>query len=214
MNVAEAISKIFSLEFYIKTPPEGNVCFAQNEEVRDDFRTFFTLTNLLNYIHGILASAEYPKLKNELLESKFQQITIPESEQLFWDLVREGEALRIENRAKAKDQKSISISFPISGKNRVTREVFELNEELENGEPGGVLSETEIDTGKLWINEKQYFDKVPKIAWEFQLETYSPVGEWLLEHKNQELKSGEIFEFQEILVNIAETAMLRNGREA
>ena len=206
MNIPEAISQKFNLEFYIKTPPEGNVCFAQNEEVRDDFRTFFTLTDLLNYIHGILGSAEYPKLKNELLETKLQKITIPKSEQMFWDLVHAGAELRNENRLKAKDQKSISISFPISGTNKVTREFFEGNEELETEK----LDKNKTATGKLWINEKQYFDKVPKIAWDFQLEAYFPAREWLLVHKAQELKPGEIMEFQEILLSIAETAILRN----
>ncbi|MDQ1350541.1 MAG: hypothetical protein QG657_843 [Acidobacteriota bacterium] len=30
------------------------------------------------------------------------------------------------------------------------------------------------DKGKVWINEQQYFDNVPQIAWEFFIGSYQP----------------------------------------
>ena len=38
-------------------------------------------------------------------------------------------------------------------------------------------------TGKVFINDTQYFDNVPKIAWDFFIGGYQPAQKWLKDRK-------------------------------
>tara|TARA_R110001599_G_scaffold184247_4_gene377744 strand:- start:261 stop:581 length:321 start_codon:yes stop_codon:yes gene_type:complete len=64
--------------------PDGssNVCFAESEELRPEFRNSYTSTDLVNYIHADLNNAEQPDL---------MKITYPENTAVFWDLVAQGQ---------------------------------------------------------------------------------------------------------------------------
>ncbi len=51
------IARRLGLEFLRNTPiTGGEVCFAESPEVRDDFKTYFTAGDLLDYIQAVLAA--------------------------------------------------------------------------------------------------------------------------------------------------------------
>ncbi|WP_339609222.1 hypothetical protein [uncultured Roseivirga sp.] len=64
--------------------PEGssNVCFAESEELRPEFRSSYTSTDLIHYIYADLANAEQTDLMN---------ITYPKNTAQFWALVAQGQ---------------------------------------------------------------------------------------------------------------------------
>ena len=81
------ISQKLMLVFLQDEPPEGNTCFAQNQEVRDDFKTYFTAIHLLDYIFAVLNDTAHYQDEN------IHSIPFPNIFD-FWIIVKKGERLR------------------------------------------------------------------------------------------------------------------------
>ena len=61
---------------------------------------------------------------------------------------------------------------------------------------------------KFWINDQQYFDKIPLIAWEFYIGGYQPAQKWLKDRQGRELSYEDISHYQKIIVALTETDRL------
>ena len=87
-------------------------------------------------------------------------------------------------------------SYPETGDNIITRKLTKNN----------IGYEAITDTlGKVWINDRQYFDNVPLLAWEFYIGGYQPAQKWLKDRKERELKFEDILHYQKIIVALTET---------
>ena len=62
--------------------------------------------------------------------------------------------------------------------------------------------------GRVWINETQYFQGVPQVAWEFYIGGYQPAQKWLKDRKDRQLDFDDILHYQKIIVALTETARL------
>ncbi|MDA3906179.1 MAG: DUF559 domain-containing protein [Bacteroidales bacterium] len=62
--------------------------------------------------------------------------------------------------------------------------------------------------GKVYINETQYFDNVPEIAWNFYIGGYQPAQKWLKDRKNRKLEFDDILHYQKIIIALYETDRL------
>jgi very-short-patch-repair endonuclease len=67
---------------------------------------------------------------------------------------------------------------------------------------------TKKQVGKVYINDTQYFDNVPQIAWEFCSGGYQPAQKWLKDRKEIELSFDDISHYQKIIVALSETDRL------
>lgn len=72
---------------------------------------------------------------------------------------------------------------------------------LEGCLKGGVV-------GNVYINETQYFAKVPEVAWNFYLGGYQPAQKWLKDRKDRTLEFDDILHYQKIIVALTETYRL------
>ena len=83
------IIKLFEnkLELLFLEEESGNVCFANSDEVREEYRQSFKLIELLDYIYAFAHSSVF---------AVFQKIIIPSETELFWKLVKIGSSLREE----------------------------------------------------------------------------------------------------------------------
>ena len=63
-------------------------------------------------------------------------------------------------------------------------------------------------TGRVYVNETQYFDHVPEIAWNFYIGGYQPAQKWLKDRKDRKLEFEDIAHYQKIIVALAETDRL------
>jgi hypothetical protein len=61
------------------------------------------------------------------------------------------------------------------------------------------------DTLRIYINPTQYFDKVPKVAWEFYIGGYQPAQKWLKDRKNRQLNFEDILHYQKIIIALTNT---------
>ena len=73
---------------------------------------------------------------------------------------------------------------------------------------GFELTNKEAETGKVWINDEQYFDNVPLVAWEFYIGGYQPAQKWLKDRKMRVLGFEDIIHYQKMIVALTETDRL------
>ena len=66
----------------------------------------------------------------------------------------------------------------------------------------------EGNLGKVYINDTQYFDNVPEIAWNFYIGGYQPAQKWLKDRKDRKLEFEDILHYQKIIVALTETDRL------
>jgi hypothetical protein len=59
--------------------------------------------------------------------------------------------------------------------------------------------------GKVYINDTQYFDNVPQVAWNFYIGGYQPAQKWLKDRKDRKLEFDDILHYQKIIVALTKT---------
>lgn len=143
----------------------SNVCFAESPEVRDDYKQTFTSRDLLDYIYAILHSRSYRPTYKEFLKIKIDFPTAPylADPNYFWKLVALGGELRQLHLLESPKVEDYITSYPIEGSNKITVKI---------GKKDWALFDTKSELGRIWINETQYFDKMPLTAWEFYIGGY------------------------------------------
>ena len=155
----------------------------------------FAPIDLLDYIYAVLHSPNYREKYKEFLKIDFPRIPYPESKETFWQLVKLGEQLRELHLLESPILENYITEYPIDGNNKVEKIKFEL------------LSPTE-DFGKVYINETQYFENIPEIAWNFYIGGYQPAQKWLKDRKDKNLEFDDILHYQKIIVALTQTDKL------
>lgn len=90
-DILKKIEIIIQLPFENETFQSGAVCFANSEELRSDYKLYFSTSDVVNYVYGVLSQL-YP---NENLKSVIDlEIPFPTSANLFWKYVEIGKKLR------------------------------------------------------------------------------------------------------------------------
>ena len=71
-----------------------------------------------------------------------------------------------------------------------------------------VVGKVKYEAGKVFINETQYFENVPEVAWNFYIGGYQPAQKWLKDRKDRELQIDDIRHYLKIIVALVETDRL------
>jgi len=156
-------------------------------EKEKDEKTFAPI-DILDYIYAVLHSPSYREKYKEFLKIDFPRVPYPKDADYFWKLVKLGGELRQLHLLESPVVEKYITEFPIDGTN-----VVEL---------------VKYEDGKVWINEKQYFDKVPEVAWNFYIGGDQPAQKWLKDRKGRELSVDDVFHYQKIVVALVETDRL------
>lgn len=148
------------------------------EEKTDEKDTFAPI-DVLDYIYAVLHSPKYRETYKEFLKIDFPKVSYPIDKAKFWKLVDLGSQIRKIHLLESDKLSTLSIGYPISGDNIVTK-----------------LSYSE---GKVYINDTQYFDNVPEVAWNFYIGGYQPAQKWLKDRKDKELSYDDIKHYAKII---------------
>lgn len=62
-----------------------------------------------------------------------------------------------------------------------------------------------IKSGRVYINDAQYFEGIPKEVWDFYIGGYQVCEKWLKDRKGRKLSSDDIDHYQKIVVALNET---------
>ena len=150
----------------------------------------FAPIDLLDYIYAVLHSPSYRETYKEFLREDFPRVPYPKDKEQFRALAALGAELRRVHLFEHTQIDNLITEFPAAG--------------------DGVVEFVKYDKGKVRINGRQFFDKVPKEAWEFYIGGYQPAQKWLKDRKGRTLSSDEFIHYQKILVALVKTAALMN----
>ncbi len=150
----------------------------------------FAPIDILDYIYAVLHSPTYREKYKEFLKIDFPRVPYPKDKDTFWQLVKLGGQIREIHLLESPTVEKYKTQYPIDGDNVVVKSKYE--------------------NGKVYINDTQYFDNVPQIAWEFYIGGYQPAQKWLKDRKERTLEFDDILHYQKIIVALTETNRLMN----
>jgi len=167
--------------------------FTKEKENQEDT---FAPIDILDYIYTVLHSPSYRETYTEFLKIDFPRVPYPDKK-TFWALVKLGGELRQIHLLESKKVEKFITSYPIDGNNEITRKLNKKDWEL-----------TGDGLGRIWINDEQYFDEIPLVAWEFYIGGYQPAQKWLKDRRGRTLDFEDITHYQKIIVALTETDRL------
>lgn len=118
-----------------------------NEKEADE-ETFAPI-DLLDYIYAVLHSPTYRDKYKEFLKIYFPRVPYPKDKETFWQLVKLGGEIRQIHLLESSKIEQYITKYPKDGDNVVNKISYQCD--------------------KVWINDTQYFDNVPELAWNFLL---------------------------------------------
>ncbi|MGB2174631.1 MAG: type ISP restriction/modification enzyme [Flavobacteriaceae bacterium] len=159
----------------------------------------FAPIDILDYIYAVLHSPSYREQYKEFLKIDFPRVPYPKDKDTFWALVQLGGEIRQIHLLESPKVEDYITTYPKDGDNMITRKITKTNigyESIDNSK------------GRVWINDEQFFDNVPLIAWEFYIGGYQPAQKWLKDRKGRALSFEDILHYQKIIVALSETDRL------
>ncbi len=195
IDVKKNINAVFtSLENFIvneygeKTTP----AFSHSSTVGE-----FSPIDILDYIYAVLHSPSYREKYKEFLKIDFPRVPYPKDKDTFWQLVKLGGEIRQIHLLESPTVEKYTTQYPEDGNNVVVKPRFDSAQRDDN-------------KGKVYINDTQYFDNVPQVAWDFYIGGYQPAQKWLKDRKERSLEFDDILHYQKIIVALTETHRLMN----
>jgi predicted helicase len=169
------------------------VKFSDNER---DVDTCVTPMNIFDYIYAVLHSKKYRLKYEDFLKSDFPRIPFTDFD-VFKSFFKLGNKLRNLHLMKSAMNFSSSLAdYPQAGSNRVTRE-------MTLSSPGFELLSG--DKGKVWVNDEQFFQNIPRKIWELEVGGYQPAQKWLSERFDTTLSTSDIRHYQKIIFTLSAT---------
>ena len=147
---------------------------------------FLQPEDIFDYIYGVLHSPAYRAKYKEFLKVDFPRIPYPKNADEFEHFRSFGHMLR-ELHLMHNIPES-AVLFPEGGSMVVERVNYE--------------------DGRVYINDKQFFDHVPQVAWEMYIGGYQPAQKWLKDRKGRTLSSDDVEHYRKIIFVLSETANL------
>jgi len=181
-NLNAEIISIISNSLSLKFNPDSEGLNNSPDQIS------FYPVDILDYIYAVLHSKKYREIYKEFLKIDFPRIPYPNNADEFTSLISLGKQLRLIHLLQAAETTRYITEYGIDGDNLIVSPRFELK--------------------KVYINDNQYFDNVPEVAWNFYIGGYQPAQKWLKDRKGRTLEFEDILHYQKIIVALTETARL------
>jgi predicted helicase len=169
---------------------------VQTKHALSQQKTNFAPIDILDYIYAVLHSPTYREKYREFLKIDFPRVPYPKDLTTFKKLSNLGSQIRQIHLLESPTVENYITQYPKDGNNVVVKPRYELT------------TEHAPLLGKVYINETQYFDNVPQIAWNFYIGGYQPAQKWLKDRKERTLEFDDILHYQKIIVALTETDRL------
>ena len=147
---------------------------------------------IFDYIYGVLHCPAYRETYAEFLKIDFPRVPYPSSPDRFWDISAKGKTLR---ELHLMDGVTPGKTYTFKGQgDNIVGKIGKASFETDGGEIGDV-----------YINNSQFFEGVPRIAWEFYIGGYQPAQKWLKDRKGRSLSFDDKMHYQKIIHILMET---------
>jgi hypothetical protein len=189
----------FDPTLYAEIRARAGISGADGDELR-----------VFDYIYGVLHSPDYRRTYAQFLKIDFPRIPYPASPEVFAHVADKGGQLR---RLHLMEDAAIGPTpYPFNGEGdtMVVKPVFaptpSPSRKREGSETGQAEDEvSRSGVGNVHINPDQYFENVPRIAWEFPIGGYQPAQKWLKDRKGRVLSFDDVRHYQKIIKILCET---------
>ena len=162
----------------------GLIFTNEKETTKDTFAPI----DILDYIYAVLHSPTYREKYKEFLKIDFPRVPYPKDQETFWKLVKLGGEIRQIHLLESPVVDKPISKYPETGTN--------------------IVGKPKYENGNVMINETQYFEDVPEVAWNFYIGGYQPAQKWLKDRKDRELQIDDIRHYMKIIVALTETDRL------
>ncbi len=150
-----------------------------------DLKKTFGPEDVFHYTYAVLHSPMYRSRYAAFLKRDFPRIPLTSRRPLFRRLCRLGARLTALHILEAGGKKV--ATFPVSGDNVVERPRY-------------------VDTQqRVYINDTQYFEKVPGDVWSFYVGGYQVCHKWLKDRRGRKLSYDEVHTYGRIVSVLDET---------
>src|SRR5690554_4415041 len=188
-NIEKPVERIPNLNKEIVNEIGKNLSLTFINEKETTENTFAPI-DILDYIYAVLHSPTYREKYKEFLKIDFPRVPYPKDKNTFWQLVKLGGEIRQIHLLDSPKVEDYITTYPKGGNNVITTKI---------GKKDWELFDVEIQLGRIWINEEQYFDNIPLTAWEFYIGGYQPAQKWLKDRKERTLGFDDILHYQKII---------------
>ncbi|MHB8540279.1 MAG: type ISP restriction/modification enzyme [Candidatus Acidiferrales bacterium] len=151
----------------------------------------------LDYIYGLLHSQGFRSRYEEFLRSDVPRVPFTTDGKLFAALTKKGTELISLHLMESPGLANFITKYEQPGDHEVKK--------VRYAEPNPKAG---IKSGRVYINDTQCFEGVPKEVWEFQIGGYQVCEKWLKDRKGRKLSSDDIDHYQKIVVALSETIRL------
>ncbi|MDD2300608.1 MAG: N-6 DNA methylase [Tissierellia bacterium] len=158
--------------------------------IGDELKEVFAPIDILDYVYAVLHSPTYREKYKEFLKIDFPRVPYPKDTETFWKLVNLGGEIRQVHLLESPTINTLIKNYPFMG------------------EGDNVVEKFDYDAGKVHINDSQYYDAIPQIAWEFFIGGYQPAQKWLKDRKGRKLDYDDIIHYKKIVAALVETDRL------
>lgn len=186
-TIEQAAERTPNLKNEIVKQLAGNLGLTFTSEKETTENTFAPI-DILDYIYAVLHSPTYREKYKEFLKIDFPRVPYPKDKVTFWHLVKLGKEIRQIHLLESPTVEKYITQYPIDG--------------------DYVVIKPNYQNGKVYINDTQYFDNVPEVAWNFYIGSYQPAQKWLKDRKDRKLEFDDILHYQKIIVALSETDRL------
>ncbi len=160
--------------------------------------------DVLDYIYAVLHSPSYRAKYKEFLKIYFPRVPVPTQAE-FDRLVPLGRSLRQLHLMKSPLIDDFVTTYPVAGSGVVEKPCFVPDTTSSVDATSGGSDAISSVSGRVYINDTQYFGSVPQLAWEFYIGGYQPAQKWLKDRNGYKLTNSDLDHYQRIVRILLET---------
>lgn len=171
---------------------------------KGDLRRTFGPEDVLHYIYAILYCPTYRCRYAEFLKSDFPRVPVTSDQNLFRALCAEGAELVSLHLLESPALEKPIARYPVKGSNIVGKG-FPKYFEPGAPEPG---TGAPLKSGRVYINQLQYFDSVVPEVWDFHIGGYQVCEKWLKDRRGRTLTYDDQIHYAKVVTALSETIRL------
>lgn len=178
---------------------EANLAPAFVAKVKEHIGETPTPEDIFSYAYAVFHAPTYRTRYAAFLKTDFPRLPLPPDAETFHALAALGAKLTALHLLEAPELNAHGINFPVSGDHIVKKIKTAARYVLPT--PGS-------NSGRVKLNDAEYFDNVPPEAWEFRVGGYQPAAKWLEDRAGRALTADDITHYRRMIAAMRETAAL------
>ena len=167
-----------------------------------DLSKTFGPEDVFHYAYAVFHSPAYRSRYAGFLKIDFPRLPLTRDVALFRSLCALGKELVALHLMEQLPK--LETSYPEAGDNTVDTVRY-----TEPSPPTPLPQAGEGSKGRVWINQKQYFDNVPPEVWGYHIGGYQVCQKWLKDRKGRQLSYDDLTHYRGIVAALARTIELQ-----